>query len=409
MVALATKKSPQRMASDIPCEKRLFRGTSPDAVDAICKQNFDWRVCGKSGTKYGEGSYFASNAFYSHSYATCGSDGFRFMFLARVLIGSFIKGEPKYRRPPSKDPSNPSSDLYDSCVDNERNPAIFVIFDSDQFYPEYVIKYFTLEQDPNFQARRAKSAGIIKSPVPHGALTGSASNLQKPVLPSSQGLTANRWRPSTSLRDKRTLSHSAASLLQPIAGPRSSQGLTANQWDSSRSPSANRALSHSASNLLHPLAAPAKSFQGLTANPKSPSTSLSANTALSYSIPPSNLPPPIQAPISSQALKANPKSPSGGLTTQRALSQSTSNLQQPLASLRSSQGLKANTKSPITTLSADRSMLHSASNLQQPIKASTSSQGGAANLAGSSGTLTAIARSRKEQRNDSKSKKCLIL
>ena len=212
MVALATQKCPQRMVSDILCEKRLFHGTSSDAVDAICKQNFDWRVCRKSGTKYGQGSYFATNASYSHSYAKCGLDGFRFMFLARVLVGSFIKGEPKYRRPPSKDPSNPSSDLYDSCVDSERNPTIFVIFDSDQFYPEYVIKYSILEQDLNFQASTTKSAGIIKSPIPifHGALTGSASNLQKPVLPPSQGLKAIPWRPSTSLRDKRALSHSAA-------------------------------------------------------------------------------------------------------------------------------------------------------------------------------------------------------
>ena len=405
MVALAMQKSPQRMTSEIPCEKRLFHGTGPDAVDAICKQNFDWRVCGKNGTKYGKGSYFAANASYSHSYAKCGSDGFRFMFLARVLVGSFIKGEPEYLRPPSKDPSNPSSDLYDSCVNNESNPAVFVVFDSDQFYPEYVIKYFTLKQNPNFQAYTTKSAGIIHSPRPHGALTGSASNLQKPVLPPSQGLTANHWGPSTSLSAKRALSHSATSLLQPIAAPRGSQGLTGNQWDSSSSPSANRALSHSTSNLLHPLAAP-KSSQGLTANPKSPSTSLSANTTLSDSI---YMLPPIPY---SQALKVNRKSPSASLSTQRTLSQSASNLQQPIASPRGSQGLKANTKSPVTTLRADRSLLHTASNLLQPIKASTSSQGGAANFAGSSDTLTATdsnARSRKKQRNDSKSRKSLIL
>lgn len=105
------QKSPQRMASDILCEKRLFHGRSPVAVDAICRQNFDCRVCGKNGTKYGEGSYLAANASYSNSFAKRGLDGFQFMFLARVLVGSFIKGEPKYRRPPSKDPSNPSSDL----------------------------------------------------------------------------------------------------------------------------------------------------------------------------------------------------------------------------------------------------------------------------------------------------------
>ena len=293
MVALAMQNNPQRMTSDIPCEKRLFHGTSPDAVDVICKENFDWRVCGKSGTKYGEGSYFATNASYSHSYATRGSDGFRFMFLTRVLVGSFIKGEPEYRRPPSKDPSNPSSDLYNSCVDDERNPAIFVIFDSAQVYPEYVIKYSTLEQDPNFQAHTTTSAGIVFSPIPHGALTGSASNLQKPVLPPSQGLTANHWGPSTSLSAKRALSRSATSLLPPIAAPRSSQGLTGNQWDSSRSLSANKALSHSATTLLPPIAAP-RSSQGLTGKPWDSSRSPSANRTLSHSA--SNLLHPLAAP-----------------------------------------------------------------------------------------------------------------
>ena len=360
MIALAMQKHPPRMAGDIPCEKHLFHGTSADAVDAICKQNFDWRVCGKSGTKYGKGSYFAANASYSHSFAKCGSDGFRFLFLARVLVGSFIKGETEYRRPPNKDPSNPSSDLYDSCVDDERNPEIFVIFNSDQVYPEYVIKYYTLDRDEifstpsNFQARTTKSAGIIRSPLPHGALTGSASNLQKPVLRSSR-------RPGTRPSTKRALSRSATNLQQPIALPRSFQGPTTNQWVSNTSLSANTPLSHSVSNSLQPMAAP-RSSQGFTANQKSPSTCLSANRAQSYST--SNLRQPIPAPTGSQDLKVNLKSPSRGLSTQRALPQSASKLQNPTASPRGFQSLKANTKSPIITLSANRSLLHSASNLQ---------------------------------------------
>ncbi|XP_078378734.1 uncharacterized protein LOC144661781 [Oculina patagonica] len=148
MVALAKQNDPQSMASEIiqNSEKRLFHGTSAEVVEAISKKNFDWRVCGKNGTKYGEGSYFATNASYSHSYSKSDFDGSRFMFLARVLVGSYTKGRPAYRRPPLKDPSDPASDLFNSCVDNECNPKIFVISDSDQLYPEYILKYFTLEQ-----------------------------------------------------------------------------------------------------------------------------------------------------------------------------------------------------------------------------------------------------------------------
>lgn len=36
-------------------ERQLFHGTSTVLVDAICQQNFDWRVCGLHGTSYGKG------------------------------------------------------------------------------------------------------------------------------------------------------------------------------------------------------------------------------------------------------------------------------------------------------------------------------------------------------------------
>ncbi|XP_068739317.1 protein mono-ADP-ribosyltransferase TIPARP-like [Montipora capricornis] len=123
-------------------EKTLFHGTSPDAVEAICKQNFDWRVHGKNATTYGQGSYFALNSSYSDSYASQDDNSSQFMFVAKVLVGSYTKGQSSYRRPPAKDPSNPASELYDSCVDNEGSPSIFVIFDKDQFYPEYIVEYF---------------------------------------------------------------------------------------------------------------------------------------------------------------------------------------------------------------------------------------------------------------------------
>lgn len=49
-------------------EKRLFHGTSPDSVEAICKENFDWRLSGTATvTLYGQGSYVAVKASYSHN------------------------------------------------------------------------------------------------------------------------------------------------------------------------------------------------------------------------------------------------------------------------------------------------------------------------------------------------------
>ncbi|KAJ0015570.1 hypothetical protein NQD34_009190 [Periophthalmus magnuspinnatus] len=118
-------------------EKTLFHGTKPKFVDTICEANIDWRVCGVNGTMYGQGSYFARDAKYSHSYT--GDSDPRFMFVSRVLVGEFARGSSEYRRPPSRDGGDVN--LFDSCVDDIYDPSIFVVFKEQQIYPEYLLKY----------------------------------------------------------------------------------------------------------------------------------------------------------------------------------------------------------------------------------------------------------------------------
>lgn len=36
-------------------QQYLFHGTEASLVEAICEQNFDWRMCGVHGTAYGKG------------------------------------------------------------------------------------------------------------------------------------------------------------------------------------------------------------------------------------------------------------------------------------------------------------------------------------------------------------------
>uniref|UniRef100_UPI00358FB385 protein mono-ADP-ribosyltransferase PARP11-like isoform X3 n=1 Tax=Myxine glutinosa TaxID=7769 RepID=UPI00358FB385 len=117
-------------------ERFLFHGTSSSSITGICTINFDMRLYGKNGTALGAGVYFAKNAAYSDRYVT-ESNCSKQMFLARVLVGEFVRGDATYRRPPEKTPDIP----YDSCVDNVSNPQIFVIFDKDQMYPEYLLEY----------------------------------------------------------------------------------------------------------------------------------------------------------------------------------------------------------------------------------------------------------------------------
>ncbi|XP_008569713.1 PREDICTED: poly [ADP-ribose] polymerase 12, partial [Galeopterus variegatus] len=126
-------------------ERQLFHGTSSSFVDAICQQNFDWRVCGLHGTSYGKGSYFARDAAYSHHY--CQSDTqSHVMFLARVLVGEFVRGSACFVRPPAKE--GQSNIFYDSCVNSVSDPSIFVVFEKHQVYPEYLIQYSASSSKP---------------------------------------------------------------------------------------------------------------------------------------------------------------------------------------------------------------------------------------------------------------------
>ncbi|NXY13921.1 PAR12 polymerase, partial [Atrichornis clamosus] len=119
-------------------EKLLFHGTDNSSMKMICTQNFDWRICGSNGTNYGKGIYFARDASYSHTFCQATEQG-HLMFVARVLVGDLVKGNAAYVRPPRK----PGEGLwfYHSCVDDESNPSVFVVFEKHQVYPEYIIEY----------------------------------------------------------------------------------------------------------------------------------------------------------------------------------------------------------------------------------------------------------------------------
>ncbi|XP_062299536.1 protein mono-ADP-ribosyltransferase TIPARP-like [Scomber scombrus] len=132
------QKQPSK--SKEPLERHLFHGTTKEASEAICHNNFDPRVAGVNGTSYGNGSYFATTADVSNYYSTL-RDDVRHMFLAKVLVGQVCVGRTDYRRPPPIKSKMSQYRLYDSCVDVMNKPTMFVVFDSCQCYPYYLIKY----------------------------------------------------------------------------------------------------------------------------------------------------------------------------------------------------------------------------------------------------------------------------
>ena len=93
-----------------------------------------------SGTAYGLGVYFARDARYYVNYTRGVGDEGRYMYLAKVLVGEYCVGNPSMKVPPPKDTSKPEI-LYNSVVDNQSSPSIFVVFSDYQSYPEYLITF----------------------------------------------------------------------------------------------------------------------------------------------------------------------------------------------------------------------------------------------------------------------------
>ncbi|XP_029350646.1 protein mono-ADP-ribosyltransferase PARP11 [Echeneis naucrates] len=132
-------------------ERRLFHGTDPKNVDSICKYNFDVRLAGKHGSVYGKGVYFARHATYADNYSKDSTDPLPFygggtqsahgstrvIFLARVMIGRSTLGQRIFKKPDHGSLEN----NHESCVDDIKTPKCFVVFDSNQIYPEYLIQY----------------------------------------------------------------------------------------------------------------------------------------------------------------------------------------------------------------------------------------------------------------------------
>ena len=134
-------------------EKQLFHGTSSTPPEKIFKsrQGFDFRFC--SNGMWGTGTYFAVIASYSDTKYAYRSAGAKQLILAKVLTGETYRcsSDPSLKKPPVKKShvlSSTSSDtfvdeLYDSVCGHKNGSDIFVIYDHEKAYPDYLITYDT--------------------------------------------------------------------------------------------------------------------------------------------------------------------------------------------------------------------------------------------------------------------------
>jgi len=125
-------------------EAWMWHGTSKAGADGITSEDFRLTFAGNNaGTLYGRGIYLAEACSKSDEY-TQESDGERYLLLCRSTLG----------RINYNDDSRPDvTELEDSCLKGRHHCVLgdrekirgtyreFIVFDDDQVYPEYIVKY----------------------------------------------------------------------------------------------------------------------------------------------------------------------------------------------------------------------------------------------------------------------------
>ncbi|XP_068236331.1 protein mono-ADP-ribosyltransferase PARP12-like [Palaemon carinicauda] len=119
--------------------QKLFHGVNPGDTNIVCKENFDWRLRDTGKQEFGIGTYFSNSAAVGRTYCKPDEFGKNHMFLAQVIIGTVAKGDPSCTRPP---PNLSTGALYDTTVDDITAPTVFVKYDKEEYYPEYVIEFY---------------------------------------------------------------------------------------------------------------------------------------------------------------------------------------------------------------------------------------------------------------------------
>ena len=209
------------MKTDEEVERLLFNGTTdPFIVTEICNVNFDCRLHGSHGTRFGKGSYFATTANFSNVFTDRSGNNYQFMFQARVLVGNYTTGKESYVRPPKLDSKVHGSDLYDSCVDRMVNPSMFVVFDLNQCYPQYIIVYQELDNHSGRPVpvgpRPSTNVWSATGLGPSSTMTASSNawisqRPKSPTLPTSHVSSTTKSTPISSTQGVR---HSSANTMK---------------------------------------------------------------------------------------------------------------------------------------------------------------------------------------------------
>ncbi|XP_028411310.1 uncharacterized protein LOC114533885 isoform X2 [Dendronephthya gigantea] len=123
-------------------ELMLFHGTSAENISKINSGGLNRSYAGMHAIACGRGVYFARDASYScnRTYSPPDSQGLRYMYYAKVLVGDYTTGDPSMIVAPPKNTLDPN-ETFDSVVDNPANPSMYILFQDYEYYTEYLITF----------------------------------------------------------------------------------------------------------------------------------------------------------------------------------------------------------------------------------------------------------------------------
>lgn len=208
-------------------EVYLFHGTGAAAAHAICEDGFLLSKAGSNvGTMYGAGVYLTDSCSKSDEYAKADEAGIFRLLMCRTCLGKpFVTTE----RDQNAGDNFVSGDF--DCTLGDREKAVgtyreFVLYDTAQIYPEFIIEYkrrgkFYESQyatAPAVSTTAPLSKAMKPAPLPPATaskvvkpapLPPAAASKLHPASDSHHGESHHR-KPKTSLRAAAQASHSSA-------------------------------------------------------------------------------------------------------------------------------------------------------------------------------------------------------
>ena len=129
-------------------ERILYHGTRDTKPEVIYEGDSGFDMHYSREGMWGRGNYFAVKSAYSVGYSHKTRDGYQQMLVARVLTGASYRSPPhKFQVPPEREGTGQWQgevwQRYDSVNGETKGSTVYITYDNDHSYPEYLITFTT--------------------------------------------------------------------------------------------------------------------------------------------------------------------------------------------------------------------------------------------------------------------------